>query len=247
MANLLVDLEARLADAIRHFWAVRGPQGKGTTQGKHLDGFLQLIESVLEASGLSRAHIYWRSKTVLPGWFRATKSWDLLVVTDKMLVAVVEFKSMVGSVGNNVNNRAEEALGNATDFWAAYQEGGFAPSGRPWVGFVMILGDAHDLKNDVRVEEPHFPVFPEFRNATYASRYDSLLTKLVRARLYDAACFLTTSSADAARGISIAPNPELNFHTFLTSLMSRAIAVAQLQPPGPRVSPKVEAEADDER
>lgn len=241
MNNLLADLELRLAGAIRQFWAARGLFGEGVRSGKHLDGFLELIESVLEASGLNRAHIYWRNKTVLPGWYRATKGWDLLVVTDKKLVAAIEFKSMVGSVSNNVNNRAEEVVGGATDFWAAYQEGAFAPSGRPWVGFVMILGDADDLKNAVRVEEPHFPVFPEFRNATYAARYDSLFTKLVRTRLYDAACFLTTSSSDAAQGVCTAPNPELNFHTFLTSLLSRAIAVAQLQPPGPRVPPKIEA------
>ncbi len=39
-------------------------------------------------------------------------------------------------------------------------------------------------------KEPHFKVFPEFKNASYANRYEILLTKLVRERLYDSACFL---------------------------------------------------------
>jgi hypothetical protein len=33
------------------------------------------------------------------------------------LVATVEVKSQVGSFGNNFNNRVEEAIGSATDFW----------------------------------------------------------------------------------------------------------------------------------
>src|SRR5205814_6010305 len=163
------------------------------TGGKHLDGFRELVAALLEAAGLQRAVIYWRKKTELPGWFRAEKSWDLLIVADRKLVAIVEFKSQVGSFGNNFNNRTEEALGNATDLWAAYEEGAFRPSERPWLGYLMLLEDAPAANSPVRVKEPHFKVFPEFREASYAERYDLLLTKLVRARLYDAACFLMSS------------------------------------------------------
>ena len=48
----------------------------------------------------------------------------------------------------------------------------------------------------VKVEEPHFTVFAEFQGISYAQRYDKLLTRLVRSRLYDAACLLMSSSAD---------------------------------------------------
>jgi hypothetical protein len=45
----------------------------------------------------------------------------------------MEFKSQIGpSFGNNFNNRTEEALGSATDIWAAYREGAFKPSSRPF-------------------------------------------------------------------------------------------------------------------
>ena len=59
------------------------------TGGEHLDGFRELVCALLEAAGLQRAHIYWRQGTELPGWFRAEKSWDLLVVADARLVAIV--------------------------------------------------------------------------------------------------------------------------------------------------------------
>jgi len=84
-------------------------------------------------------------------------------------------------------------------------------------------------------------VFPEFMAASYAERYNQLMTKLVRARLYDAACFLMSSREGGLRGEYREPSPELSFHTFVTSLLGRAIAAARTQPPGPPAPPKVEA------
>lgn len=146
MNPVLAGLEDKLKNAVRKFWELRGQQANNqggdegdkdrgdrgaVTGGKHLDGFRDLVAELLIASGLKRATIYWRTKTELPGWFRAEKNWDLLVVADGKLVAIVEFKSQVGSFGNNFNNRTEESLGNATDFWAAFEEGAFKPSERP--------------------------------------------------------------------------------------------------------------------
>jgi hypothetical protein len=255
MSDLLHNLDKRLRDAVQVFWRTRTLQAKkqgagkgkkdrggrrGVTGGKHLDGFRELIAALLEETGLQRATIYWRKKTELPGWYRAEKNWDLLVVADGKLVAIVEFKSHVGSFGNNYNNRAEEALGNATDLWAAYQEGAFEPSERPWLGYLMLLEHAPKSTRPVRAKEPHFKVFPEFNGASYAKRYELLLTKLIRSRLYDAGCFLLSSQEGGLKGEYLEPSPELSFANFVTSLLGRAIAVAQTQPPGPPAPPQVE-------
>lgn len=256
MSDMLVGLEQRLVKAVQQFWSQRGQQAQAqsgseggkdrgdrsaVTGGKHLDGFRELVADLLIASGLQRATIYWRQKTELPGWFRAEKNWDLLVVADGKLVAIAEFKSQVGSFGNNFNNRTEESLGNATDLWAAYEEGAFKPSERPWLGYLMLLEDAPGSTSPVRVKQPHFPVFPEFRDASYAARYELLLTKLVRSRLYDAACFLMSSRSAGLTGEYREPSVELSFRNLVTSLLARAIAAARMQPPGPEEPPKVEA------
>jgi hypothetical protein len=68
---------------------------------------------------------------------------------------------------------------------------------------------------------------PEFKDASYAKRYEVLLTKLVRERLYDAACFLISSAEDGVRGVYREPAPELSFENFVTSLVAKAIAVAR--------------------
>src|SRR5437868_12528424 len=97
----------------------------------------------------------------------------------------------------------------------------------------MLLEDAPGSNGPMRVKEPHFKVFPEFRDASYAKRYELLLSKLVRSRKYDACCFLMSSRAEGAKGKYREPNAELSFRNFVASLLGRASAIAALQPPGP--------------
>jgi hypothetical protein len=140
----------------------------------------------------------------------------------------MEFKSHVGSFGNNFNNRAEEALGNATDIWAAFREGAFAPSLRPWLGYVMVLEQSERSLKPVSVIEPHFKVFPDFRGASYAKRYEILLTKLVRERLYDSAALVLTNSLTGLDGTFVEPSAELCIENLLISLKARAVAIKEV-------------------
>ena len=192
-----------------------------------MNGFVDLVRDLLCENGLPKAHVYCEKCVELPGWYRPEKKWDLLIVSDQQLLAAIEFKSQIGSFGNNYNNRTEEAIGSASDIWAAYREGAFKPSARPWLGYLMLLEEAPGALSPVRAREPHFKVFPEFKEASYAKRYEILLTKLVRERLYDSACFLMSSASHGPQGRYIEPAPELSFHNFVGSLLAKAIAVAK--------------------
>jgi len=233
--------EKRLRSAVKQFWTTRGSQAEkqGTktgardagnrtavTGGKQMDGFVDLVRDFLIGCKMSRSDIYFNKKVELPGWFRAEKQWDLLVIVGGRLVAAMEFKSQVGSFGNNFNNRTEEALGSATDIWTAYREGAFTPSQRPWLGYLMLLEEVRESIRPIGVVEPHFSVFPEFRDASYAKRYEILMTKLVRERLYDNAALLLSSKSSATNGKYSQPSQELSIESLLTSLKSRAMAVA---------------------
>lgn len=234
-------LEKRLRAAIKHFWNTRETQAQkqgissgskdagarsAVTGGAQMNGFINLVRDLLCESGLPEAHVYCQKYIELPGWYRPEKKWDLLIVSDSKLVAGIEFKSQVGSFGNNYNNRTEEAIGSAVDVWAAYREGAFKPSARPWLGYLMLLEEAPASLSPVRAREPHFKVFPEFKKASYAQRYEILLTKLVRERLYDAACFLMSNASDGPKGRYTEPATELGFQNFVASLLAKAIAIA---------------------
>ena len=235
-------LETSLRQAIKHFWSTRETQAQkqgaasgsrdagsrtAVTGGRQMDGFIFLVREYLCKNGLPQAHVHCEKRIELPGWFRPEKKWDLLVVADGQFLAGIEFKSQVGSFGNNYNNRTEEAIGSATDLWAAYREGAFKPSARPWLGYLMLLEETPESMRSVRAQEPHFKVFPEFKAASYAKRYEILLTKLVRERLYDSACFLLSDADNGPRGKYKEPAAELNFEKFMASLLARAISVAK--------------------
>lgn len=204
----LADYEKLARKAVRHFWASRASartkqqangksdQGEraGVTAGKNMDGFLDMVAAIVKANGLAHADIHLQRRLLtLPGYFRPTKLWDMLVINEGRLVAALEFKSHVGpSFGNNFNNRAEEALGTATDLWTAYREGAFGTIAKPFVGWLMLLEDCPQSRAPVQDKSPHFPVFPKFKGASYAQRYDILCQRLMREQLYTTASVLTS-------------------------------------------------------
>lgn len=234
----------QVSAAVKHFWKIRLKQHKNqgsatgrkdtggrsaVTGGAQLDGFIHLLASILEDAGLPD-HAIFTKKTVLPGYFRPTKDWDLVAVVDGQLLATIEFKSHVGpSFGNNFNNRVEEALGSATDVWTAYREGAFKPSQKPWLGWLMLLEDTPGSQSPVRVTEPHFNVFKEFKEASYAQRYELFCKRLIRERLYDATCLLLSDRNNGVNGGYSEPNAEVNFKTFAISLRAHAIAYVKMR------------------
>jgi len=248
-----MDYEAGVSQAVQHFWRTRVRQRKAqgsatgskdqgaraaVTGGAQLDGFIRLLGDILCEAGLPDHTVYSKptcppgyapaKATILPGYFRAEKNWDLVVVVDGRLLASVEFKSHIGpSFGNNFNNRVEEALGNAIDLLTAYREGAFKPSQKPWLGWLMLLEDAPKSQAPVRANGPHFAAFEEFNGTSYAKRYELFCERLVRERLYDATCLLLSDKVGGLKGDYTEPNAEVDFATFATSLAAHAMAYAK--------------------
>jgi hypothetical protein len=226
------DFEEKTRAAVRHYWSTLGVQAsrpgpetdrgnrRAVTSGKQLDGFSELVRWLVAENGMPEASIHVRGGLELPGYFRPSKKWDLIVVHRRQLVAAVEFKSQAGpSFGNNFNNRTEESLGNATDLWTAFREGAFGTHQlRPWVGWMMLVEDCEGSRVPVGLAEPHFKVFDEFRETSYAGRYELLLRKLIREKLYDGAA-MVLSSRDASRtGDFFEPAADLTVRRFLAGL-----------------------------
>ena len=243
MAIELADYERKAREAIQAFWGNRekarqkqiesgkADQGEraGVTAGKNMDGFIALVIDIVRANGLDHADIHQRRRVLtLPGYFRPTKLWDLLVINEGRLIAALEFKSQVGpSFGNNFNNRSEEAIGTAHDLWTAYREGAFGEQTRPFVGWLMLLEDVPASRAPVRDSSPHFPVFKEFQGASYAERYNILCRKLVQEQLYTTASILTSPRSSSADGVYSELSDMTGLRTFVTELAGHVAAEAE--------------------
>jgi hypothetical protein len=159
-----------------------------------------------------------------------------MVVSEGQLVLAMEFKSQAGkSIGNNVNNRSEEAVGSAKDIWIAFREGRFGNSPPPFLGYFFLLEDHDKVKTPVGNKEPYFPVDPEFRGdakknkkgvekyqgVSYSKRYELLCRRLVLERLYSSACFLMATNH---RGTTITqPADDLSFQRFVAALRGHVV------------------------
>jgi len=235
----LTNLRERVGGAVVYFWEARQRQSEkqkelgrsdqgsraAVTGGYQMVQFCQLITNLLQEAGVAQEHIFCDRALELPGFFRPTKEWDLLVVRDGQLVAAIELKSQVGpSFGNNFNNRTEEAMGTALDIWTAFREGAFNKTVQPWLGYVILLEDCPKSRTPVRVAEPHFKVLPEFVSASYARRYELFCRKLVRERHYNGAAFLVSARDTGLKGVYFEPADDLTFESFARSLVAHAAA-----------------------
>jgi len=242
MALDLCNYEVQAKKAVAAFWSQRehasatqkaaGKVDQGerasVTAGKNMDGFLSLVIDIVKANGLAKADIHQkRAVLTLPGYFRPTKLWDLLVVEQGQLIAAIELKSQVGpSFGNNFNNRTEEAIGTAHDFWTAYREGAFGKQPKPFVGWLMLVEDAPASKAAVKERSPHFEIFEAFKGASYLKRYDLLCQRLMQEQLYTTAS-LMASPRNAPVGGEFASLSEMtSIKTFVTRLAGHVAAEA---------------------
>lgn len=212
----------------------QGERG-GVTGGKNMDGFIALVIDLVNANGLAHASIHQkRALLTLPGYFRPTKLWDLLVIDRGELIAAIEMKSQVGpSFGNNFNNRTEEAIGTAHDLWTAYRENAFGEQPRPFVGWIMLVEDSADSRSPVRDSSPHFPVFPEFQGASYLKRYDILCQRLIKEQLYTSASVITSARTAVNSGDYAEFSTMTSLKTFVASLAGHIAAEAARFPKPP--------------
>lgn len=186
--------------AVSLFWTKRTDQlasladgglaGGGARSGGHMDGIRDLVRGIFIDIGVPPVSIVY--EPYLPGFYRARKRWDMAIRYKGALVAALEFKSQVGSVGKNINNRFEEALGTATDTLAAQTK--FAAYGQipPWLGYVFVLREDPETEMPDRPIDALFPADKEFAGKSYNQRYQEMLSRFMGDNIYQGGWFITT-------------------------------------------------------
>ncbi|MFD4786234.1 PaeR7I family type II restriction endonuclease [Streptomyces sp. NPDC058459] len=194
-----------IQQAAKDFWDKRAEQrGNQEDDGKaggearangHIAGFENAVKEIFVACGIPKKDIR-TGRPYLPGYYRVRKSWDLVVVYRGVLVAAFEFKSQVGSVAKNFNNRFEEALGSATDLSAAKEMN--EPFGEvpPWLGYAFVLEETDETEKQNRQSHALFETDPVFKGMSYTQRYQEMISRFVGKKVYNIGWFVTTQKAE---------------------------------------------------
>ena len=107
------------------------------------------------------------------------------------------------------------------------REGAFGEDApRPFLAWIMLLEDCPTSNAPVSDRQPHFPVDPAFRGASYAQRYDILCRRLVQEGLYTSATFLASPREAAADGVYRHISDLTSLRTFVTAFAGHIAAVA---------------------
>jgi hypothetical protein len=91
----------------------------------------------------------------------------------------------------------------------------------------MLEANDSSIRGTKRFELNPFGVDETFQGLSYARRYEEVCRRLVRERLYDAACFFTSNAVTGLRGIFDEPTTELSIRNFSIALHARASAFAR--------------------
>lgn len=232
----LTDYKIKARSAVKMFWTsekiartkkrLSGNKNQGKrsaeTSGGSVDGFIDLIEDIVHANGLPEADIMRKGRSLsLPGHFGQLKSWDVVVMNHGNLIAVVKFDAQVGpSFRKNTISGCDQAISLAVDLQAAYRRDTFGEYARPFVGYLCLLEDSPASRAPVKDISPNFPLVPEYRNASYAKRYNILCKKLQMERFYNAASVILSPRSPSKSGAY----SEMSTLTGLTSFVAELAA-----------------------
>jgi type II restriction enzyme len=90
----------------------------------------------------------------------------------------------------------------------------------------MLVEDAPESRKPVHAKSPHFPIFDEFKKASYIERYDILCQRLVQESLYTTASVIAAPRKAAKTGKFTELSSMTGLKTFVTSLAGPLAAQA---------------------
>lgn len=181
--------ENLIREAIKDFWDKRDEKS-GTQAAAHDKAILELIVKDLIKQGWKEKDIFiprtaQDKNGLVPGYYRAAKSWDIICRTNGKPKICIEFKSQVGSYGNNENNRYEEAMGSAIDLRAKYGE-------EIALGFIYVI--CHEDKSTSITKDRIDDIDEAFKTSSHIERRqvfaERICTRINGVKLYDSSAIL---------------------------------------------------------
>jgi hypothetical protein len=143
------------------------------------------------------------------------------------LIAAIKFDAHVGpSFGKNADSCCDRAISLAVDFQAVFRRGTFGECIKPFVGYLCLLEDSPASRAPIKNILPNFSLVPEYRNASYADRYNIFCKKLIMDGLYTAAAVICTPRSASKSGEYSEMSDMTGLQSFIATLAGHVSAKA---------------------
>jgi hypothetical protein len=223
------DYKTKAHSAVMRFWC--GGRGRKKKFSNKMDGFADLITDIVSNNGLSKSSVLWQQDqhVSLPGHFFSTQLWDLVVVNEGKLVAAIKLNYQLrGSIDNHDTRDYREVLSMSMELRAAYRQGIFRETRKPFVGYLVLIEDAPTLRKPINDVSPFFPLLPEFRGASYAERINILSEKLMVENLYSAVAVILSPRSASKSGKYSEMSAMTGLKAFVATLAGHVAAEAAM-------------------
>lgn len=147
--------------------------GAQARDARHMQSIAAFVQQMFIDAGLPEHEV--TIDSVVPGYFRRSKNWDVVAIHKGHLVGVVELKSQASSPGNNANNRIEEAIGSSVDAKTVQEMTKAFGTLGVWSAWCMTFN--RDCESGVPIKpvpprQLRVPAIdPAFQDMTYATQY----------------------------------------------------------------------------
>ncbi|MFD5091883.1 PaeR7I family type II restriction endonuclease [Amycolatopsis thailandensis] len=203
----------------------RSDTGAQARDSRHMQSIAMFVKQMFVDAGLDEPDV--KVDSIIPGYYRRSKNWDVVATHKGHLVGVVELKSQASSPGNNANNRIEEAIGSAVDVKAVQEETGAFGKLGVWAAWCMTFnrdaesGDPIQLTR-MQKAKIRFPLDDlAFKNMTYAYQYAIALERLIARKVYDAGWMVLTWVNDDGTVDYVEPIPTATAETLAIKIEER--------------------------
>lgn len=193
--------------------------GAQARDAKHMQSLAAFVRQMFLDAGLSEDEV--ATDTVIPGYFRRSKNWDVVAIHKGHLVGVVELKSQEKSPGNNANNRIEEAIGSVVDAKTVQDIGEAFGKLGVWAAWCMTFNRDCEPQRRNGVRSKHFPLDPAFATFSYAGQYGTAIERLISQNLYQAGWMIRTWVNDNGTVDYDEPIPTATAETLATQIEAR--------------------------
>lgn len=216
--------------AIRRFWRAREQVGSAASRGGHLvQGIIDALADGLVTVGIDRSAIRLAQRVALPGMYRSTTIWDLLVLDEGIPVGAINVATQIGpSFGNNFNNRVSEMVAAAADFNRAYAHDAVRAL-KPCLGFLFVLEECEastrPTSASARISFPSAD--SDFTELSIRDRYREVFRRLLSDHMYDAVCYITSRRPP---GFSLEePDADMGFTHFIHNVADRIAEIRKVK------------------
>lgn len=202
----LEGLDQRVAAAVRQFWRVRDAQARkqdssgrkdqgargSVTGGAQMDGFIDLLTETARLAGAKPESIICGPHSELPGFFRPTIAWDVVIYQNQQVLCAFKIATYPGSIGAVEYDRlVENTLTSAYELWHAYSISTLNYDIKPWLGYLLVAGsDGPECRESETVATPAAQAAGQCAGSKH--RGELLCRGLLRDQLYDGTAFLLT-------------------------------------------------------